>query len=120
MADFALWATACETVFWPSGFLQAYKANRRSAVEDVVDADPVAARIRDIMAERTMWTGSASDLLRVLAPRPRVTHLGPAPRLAKIPELSPAGSDARRRLFARWESRLPSVVRGERGRASLG
>ena len=31
----------------------------------VVDADPVAARIRDIMAERTMWSGKASDLLRV-------------------------------------------------------
>ena len=72
MADFALWATACEPVFCPgSGFLQAYKANRRSAVDDVVDADPVAARIRDIMAERTMWTGSASDLLRVAAPYPR-------------------------------------------------
>ena len=72
MADFALWATACEPVFCPgSGFLHAYKANRRSAVDDVVDADPVAARIRDIMAERTMWTGSASDLLRVAAPHPR-------------------------------------------------
>ena len=72
MADFALWATACEPVFCPaSGFLHAYKANRRSAIEDVVDADPVAARIRDIMAERTMWSGSASDLLRVAAPHPR-------------------------------------------------
>jgi hypothetical protein len=66
MADFALWATACETAFCPTGgFLHAYKANRRSAIEDVVDADPVAARIRDLMAERTMWSGKASDLLRV-------------------------------------------------------
>ena len=66
MADFALWATACETAFCPTGgFLHAYKANRRSAIENVVDADPVAARIRDIMAERTMWSGNASDLLRV-------------------------------------------------------
>ena len=72
MADFALWATACEPAFCPaSGFLRAYKANRWTAVEDVVDADPVAARIRDIMAERTMWSGSASDLLRVAAPPPR-------------------------------------------------
>jgi hypothetical protein len=30
MADFALWATACETAFWPAGtFTQAYQANRR-------------------------------------------------------------------------------------------
>src|SRR5262249_26870331 len=29
MADFALWATACETAFWPPGtFLRAYNANR--------------------------------------------------------------------------------------------
>jgi hypothetical protein len=68
MADFALWATACETVFCPTGgFLHAYKANRRSAIEDVIEADAVAARIRDIMVERTMWSGNASDLLRVAA-----------------------------------------------------
>jgi hypothetical protein len=30
----------------------------------MVEADPVAARVRDIMAERTQWTGQASDLLR--------------------------------------------------------
>ena len=66
MVDFALWSTACETAFCAAGgFLHAYTANRRAAIEDVVDADPVAARIREIMAERTMWTGSASDLLRV-------------------------------------------------------
>src|SRR6476646_8601791 len=70
MADFALWATACETAFCSAGgFLHAYKANRRSAIEDVIDADPVAARIRDIMAERTMWSGNASDLLRLSAHR---------------------------------------------------
>jgi hypothetical protein len=68
MADFALWATACETAFCSAGgFLHAYKANRRSAIEDVVEADPVAARIRDIMAERTLWSGNASELLRVAA-----------------------------------------------------
>ena len=68
MADFALWATACERAFAAGGdFLHAYKVNRRSAIENVVDGDPVAARIRDIMAERTLWSGSASDLLRVAA-----------------------------------------------------
>src|SRR5262245_873818 len=65
LADFALWATACETAFWPAGtFAQAYQANRRAAIEDLIDADPVAARIREIMANRSTWTGSASDLLR--------------------------------------------------------
>src|SRR5262249_53215102 len=65
MADFALWATACETAFWPAGtFAQAYQANRRAAIEDLIDADPVAAWVRQIMANRSTWTGSASDLLR--------------------------------------------------------
>jgi hypothetical protein len=64
MADFALWATACETAFWPTGtFARAYQANRRTAIEDLIDADLVAARVRDIMRNRSTWTGSASDLL---------------------------------------------------------
>jgi len=65
MADFALWATACETAFWPAGtFARAYQANRRAAIEELIDGDPVAARIREFMAKRKTWTGSASDLLR--------------------------------------------------------
>jgi hypothetical protein len=67
MADFAVWATACERAFCPAGgFLHAYKANRRSALEDVVEADPLAARIRDLMAGRPSWSGNASELLRVV------------------------------------------------------
>jgi hypothetical protein len=66
MADFAIWATACETAVWPVGtFLRAYEANRRAAIETVIEADPVAARVRDIMAAQTTWAGSASDLLRI-------------------------------------------------------
>jgi hypothetical protein len=65
MADFALWATACETAFWPPGtFLRAYNANRRAAIEGVIEADPVAAFVREIMAVRSTWAGRASDLLR--------------------------------------------------------
>jgi hypothetical protein len=65
MADFALWATACETAFWPPGtFLRVYDANRRAAIEGVIEADPVAAFVREIMAVRSTWAGRASDLLR--------------------------------------------------------
>jgi hypothetical protein len=68
MADFALWATACETQFWsPGTFLWAYDENRRRAVDDVIDADPVAACVRRIMAKQANWTGTASDLLRASA-----------------------------------------------------
>jgi len=65
MADFALWATACETARWPAGsFEDAYWNNRHTAVESVIDADPVAAWVRELMTERSTWEGTASDLLR--------------------------------------------------------
>ena len=68
MADFALWATACETALWPAGtFWSAYCGNRDEAVEGVIDADPIAAAVRAMMATRTEWTGTASDLLGALA-----------------------------------------------------
>jgi len=36
MADFALWATACETSLWPAGtFTRAYTANRKTAIERI-------------------------------------------------------------------------------------
>src|SRR5262245_39157636 len=41
MADFALWATACETALWPAGiFACAYAANRRAAIESIMEVDP--------------------------------------------------------------------------------
>jgi len=70
MADFALWSMACETAFWPAGtFVRAYEANRTAAIESVIDTDPVAACVREIMANCDSWTGSASDLLRAYADR---------------------------------------------------
>jgi hypothetical protein len=66
MADFALWTTACESAFSALGTLEtAYSNNRRAAIENIIDADPVAALVREIMADRAQWTGSASDLLQV-------------------------------------------------------
>ena len=67
MADFALWATACETALWPAvTFGSAYGGNRDEAVENVIEADPVAAAVRVLMEERTQWTGTATELLSAL------------------------------------------------------
>src|SRR5262245_11774196 len=64
MADFALWSTACESALWPAGtFARGYDANRRAAVEGIVEADAVAVCVRALMAERSSWAGTASDLL---------------------------------------------------------
>ena len=45
--------------FWIRGV-----TNRRAAIEELIDRDTVAARVREIMAKRQTWSGSASDLLR--------------------------------------------------------
>lgn len=67
MADFALWATACETALWTSGtFGAAYAGNRDEAVDSVIEADPVGSAIRSLIGTRTEWTGTASDLLGAL------------------------------------------------------
>ena len=67
MADFAKWATACETAIWPAGtFWSAYCSNRDEAVEDVIDADPVATAVRAFMSAQTEWKGTASNLLVAL------------------------------------------------------
>jgi hypothetical protein len=51
IADLALRATACESVFRSAGTLEtAYSNNRRDAIENIIDADPVATLVREIMA----------------------------------------------------------------------
>ena len=68
MADFALWATACETALWPAGtFWSAYCGNRDEAVEVVIEADPVATAVRAFMSAQTEWKGTASNLLVALS-----------------------------------------------------
>ena len=67
MADFALWAMACETALWPTGtFCSAYGGNRDDVVEGMIEADPIATAVRSMMAERTEWTGTATELLDAL------------------------------------------------------
>jgi hypothetical protein len=68
MADFALWATACETALWPAGtFWSAYSGNRNEAVDSVIASDPVAAAVRGLIATEVEWKGTASKLMDVLA-----------------------------------------------------
>jgi hypothetical protein len=68
MADFAHWASACETALWPAGtFWAAYEGNRLAAVEEVLEADPVGSAVRALMADRETWSGTATDLLAELS-----------------------------------------------------
>ena len=112
MADFALWAAACETALWPVGtFARAYERNRRTAIEDAIDADPVAACVRAFMAERGSWTGSAADLLRdggdpISNGGQAAARAGPAP-----PARSPAACVAPRPSCGHWASTSPSLAK---------
>jgi hypothetical protein len=68
MADFALWATACEGAVWEEGtFWRAYAGNRDEVVDSVLEADPVGSSVRSLMTSRTEWMGTASDLLGALS-----------------------------------------------------
>jgi hypothetical protein len=68
MADFALWATACEGALWqPGSFVRTYADNRADMDETVIEGDAVAIAVRSLMAGRTNWNGIAKDLLPELA-----------------------------------------------------
>jgi hypothetical protein len=67
MADFALWASACEAALWPEGaFIEAYAGNRAIAVDGVIDADPAASAVRSFARAHSSWEGSAAELLTAL------------------------------------------------------
>jgi hypothetical protein len=67
MADFALWATACEGAVWPPGtFAAAYADNRARANLDVIEADTVANAVVRLMKKWEEWEGTATELLNEL------------------------------------------------------
>jgi hypothetical protein len=67
MADFAVWATACEGAIWNKGmFMAAYGANIAEAVEIVLEGDQVATVLRSYINSNCEFTGTATDLLKAL------------------------------------------------------
>jgi hypothetical protein len=67
MADFVFWVTACEGALWEQETFQtAYNANRDNLVQTVLEENPVAGAIRDLLASKGEWTGTATQLLNDL------------------------------------------------------
>jgi hypothetical protein len=64
MADFAKWATACETGFgWAAGtFKKAYAANLKEGVEVAADASPIVAALRSYIAKNGDFEGTTRTL----------------------------------------------------------
>ena len=100
MADFATWAVACESAIFEEGaFMQAYTGNRADAVESVIDADPVASAIRELMRDRESWEDTATELLNALA------------RIAGESVTEGKGWPANGQVLSRERNRLSSALR---------
>jgi hypothetical protein len=64
MADFARWATACETAFTARDtFKAAYEANRVGAINVLLEGDTVASAVLQLVLP---WAGRSSDILNAL------------------------------------------------------
>jgi hypothetical protein len=70
MADFAKWATACESgLGWePGAFLDAYMTNQRDSADGAFEADAVATAVNRFISGHLghFWTGTATELLELL------------------------------------------------------
>jgi hypothetical protein len=68
MADFALWATAAERALGlqDGAFMDAYTGNRADAIQETLEAEPVATAIRALMntdqTKTDRWEGTCKDL----------------------------------------------------------
>jgi hypothetical protein len=71
MADFGLWGAALSEGlgFGGEAFLAAYGKNVSAQTEEVLEADPIARAIRELVATQGDWSGSPSDLMKVLRER---------------------------------------------------
>jgi len=88
MADFARFATACESGlgFEAGSFLAAYEANQADTAETTFEASPIAVAIRDLIRNDypTGWHGTMTELLAALNTRApeRVSRLKVWPQTA--------------------------------------
>ena len=127
MADFATWGTACEGAAWSNEtFAAAFRLNRAETAEAVLDADPVAGAVLELMMRtmRTMrtevgtdgsatiqWKGTATDLLRELTTIASETML----RDAKWPKTANALSNRLIRAIPSLRERGVCVARAREG-----
>jgi hypothetical protein len=68
MADFAVWAAACETKVFQAGItLGLYERKREEVDAVVVEGDPALRALQKLIAGRGIWTGMVEGLLKDLA-----------------------------------------------------
>ena len=130
MAAFFHWVSACEPALWEAGtFGSAYEFNAKGATEDVIEGEKAASVLRQFMAFRARWQGTATELLAEMVAfvkRPvreaeassaeatgRTDFLGYEQSAAKMRE---ARERAREILGAGWP-KAPNALSGQLKRA---
>ena len=68
LADFACWATACETAFTePGGVMAAFTRNMAEAVHSVIEGDAVCVALLALLdAHANHWRGKPEALLELI------------------------------------------------------
>jgi hypothetical protein len=91
MADFARILAALDLATgWAT--LDAYTASAVDVTDAVLDADPLGCAVRDFMAGRQEWTGTAAQLLELVTPEPAPRSFPRSPRAlsGQLRRLAPA------------------------------
>jgi len=102
MADFHLWATACEGAYTERGsFQRAYDRNASETIEGLIENDHVGKAVGSLMLTRHHWEGTAAELLRQLT-----DHDGTEAQVSKLPQWPRDPS-----IFARRLRRTAPVLR---------
>ncbi|MBF0528822.1 MAG: hypothetical protein HQK55_06045 [Deltaproteobacteria bacterium] len=88
MADYYQWIISAESALpWqPGQFQSAYAANCQRIVEQSLEGDCVASAIRAFMADKSVWEGTAGELLEKLSDivSDRVVHSKSWPTAANV------------------------------------
>jgi hypothetical protein len=91
MADFARILAALDLATgWTT--LDAYTAAAIDVTDAVLDADPLGCAVRECMAGRQEWTGTAAQLLELVTPEPTPRSFPRSPRAlsGQLRRLAPA------------------------------
>jgi hypothetical protein len=69
MADYAIWATACETMFGlkDGAFMEAYSLNREEVHQMALANSVLGQIVQKFVEETPRWQGSATELLKIFS-----------------------------------------------------